>query len=171
MDVFKYRDAVVFDYRHFSTSFARPRAQDIKSFVSDCHESGRYWPAPLIQINPAYVSGSTVEELVAEGKLHPKCREIFRFGRDGGNPGVSARLFRHQEEAIEIAQNGNSYVLITGTGSGKSLSYILPIVDRVLREKETDSVPSIKAIIIRLVLPAVVGPCKVHPSASAICLW
>lgn len=148
MDVFKYRDAVVFDYRHFSTSFARPRAQDIKSFVSDCYESGRYWPAPLIQINPAYVSGSTVEELVAEGKLHPKCREIFRFGRDGGNPGVSARLFRHQEEAIEIAQNGNSYVLTTGTGSGKSLSYILPIVDHVLKQKEGDPTSSIKAIII-----------------------
>ncbi len=145
--------------------------QDIQSFVSEHYESGHYWPAPLIQINPACVSGSTVEELVASGKLHPKCGGIFRFGREGGNPGVSARLFRHQEEAIEIAQNGNSYVLITGTGSGKSLSYILPIVDRVLREKETDSVPSIKAIIIRLALLAVVGPCKVHPSASAICLW
>ncbi|RTZ78182.1 MAG: helicase [Gammaproteobacteria bacterium] len=148
MDVFKYRDAVVSDYRKFSTSFARPRAQDIKSFVSENYESGRYWPAPLIQINPAYVSGSTVEELVTSGKLHPKCEEIFRFGRKGGNPGVSARLFRHQEEAIEIAQNGNSYVLTTGTGSGKSLSYILPIVDRVLREKETDPSPAIKAIII-----------------------
>lgn len=148
MDVFEYRNAVVSDYRDFSTSFARPLAQDIKSFVSDCHESGRYWPAPLIQINPAYVSGSTVEELVASGELHPQCGEIFRFGRKGGNSGVSARLFRHQEEAIEIARGGNSYVLTTGTGSGKSLSYILPIVDHVLKQKEGDPTSSIKAIII-----------------------
>ena len=148
MDVFRYRDVVVSDYRNFSTSFAKPRAQDIKAFVSEHYESGHYWPAPLIQINPAYVSGPTVEELVARGKLHPRCAEIFRFGREEGNPGVSARLFRHQEEAIEIAQSGNSYVLTTGTGSGKSLSYILPIVDRVLRQKESVPTPSIKAIII-----------------------
>ena len=148
MDVFKYRDAIISDYRSFSTSFSNPRAQDIKSFVSKRYESGHYWPAPLIQINPAYVSGLTVEELVARGKLHPKCAEIFRFGRGGGNPGVSARLFRHQEEALEIAQSGASYVLTTGTGSGKSLSYILPIVDRVLRHKEINPAPSIKAIII-----------------------
>ena len=148
MDVFKYRDAVVSDYSEFSASFAKPRAQDIKSFVSEHYKSGRYWPAPLIQINPAYVSGQTVEELVARGELHPKCGEIFRFGREGGNPGVSARLFRHQEEAIELAQSGNSYVLTTGTGSGKSLSYILPISEWVLRQKESAPTPSIKAIII-----------------------
>ena len=144
MDVFKYRDAIISDYRSFSTSFSNPRAQDIKSFVSKRYESGHYWPAPLIQINPAYVSGLTVEELVARGKLHPKCAEIFRFGRGGGNPGVSARLFRHQEEALEIAQSGASYVLTTGTGSGKSLSYILPIVDRDINShaEKTTSLPT-----------------------------
>ena len=57
-------------------------------------------------------------------------------------------MFRHQEEAIEIARSGHSYVLTTGTGSGKSLSYILPIVDRVLKLKEKDPRPSINAIII-----------------------
>jgi len=35
----------------------------------------------------------------------------------------------HQREAIEVARSGKSYVLTTGTGSGKSLAYIVPIVD------------------------------------------
>src|SRR6185369_1629844 len=37
-------------------------------------------------------------------------------------------------DAIEIASRRESCVLTTGTGSGKSLSYIVPIVDRVLRD-------------------------------------
>lgn len=34
---------------------------------------------------------------------------------------------------MRTARAGHHYVLTTGTGSGKSLSYIIPIVDHVLR--------------------------------------
>ncbi|HEY6408162.1 MAG TPA: DEAD/DEAH box helicase, partial [Ktedonobacteraceae bacterium] len=47
--------------------------------------------------------------------------------------GRPLRLHRHQSEAISVARSGASYVLTTGTGSGKSLAYIVPIVDYVLR--------------------------------------
>jgi superfamily II DNA/RNA helicase/very-short-patch-repair endonuclease len=43
------------------------------------------------------------------------------------------RLHLHQEQAIRIANQDRPYVLTTGTGSGKSLSYIIPIVNHVLR--------------------------------------
>src|SRR5262249_12552142 len=42
-------------------------------------------------------------------------------------------LHRHQSEAVRVARTGLSYVLTTGTGSGKSLAYIVPVVDHVLR--------------------------------------
>jgi len=149
MDVFRYRDFVVDDYKKFSTSFTKIRASDICEFVRKRQDSGDYWPAPLIQVNPSYVLGPSTDALVAEGRLHPKCADIFRFDREGSSPGMSVRLFRHQEQAIEIAAQGHSYVLTTGTGSGKSLSYILPIVDRVLKKKNSGAHrPSVKAIII-----------------------
>jgi superfamily II DNA/RNA helicase len=43
------------------------------------------------------------------------------------------RLHKHQTDAIAAAQSGDNYVLTTGTGSGKSLAYIIPIVDHVLK--------------------------------------
>ncbi|MGI5041638.1 DEAD/DEAH box helicase, partial [Streptomyces sp. JAC128] len=55
---------------------------------------------------------------------------------------------RHQRDAIEAAASRSSFVLTTGTGSGKSLGYIVPIVDRVLREKDEGAAPGIKAIIV-----------------------
>jgi len=54
-------------------------------------------------------------------------------------------LHRHQRDAVEVARTGTSYVLTTGTGSGKSLAYIAPIVDRVLREGSGDG---IKAVVV-----------------------
>ena len=49
-------------------------------------------------------------------------------------PGPSElRLHRHQAEAIKTVRADHNYVLTTGTGSGKSLAYIVPVVDRVLR--------------------------------------
>lgn len=41
--------------------------------------------------------------------------------------------YRHQQEAIEIARRWESYIVTTGTGSGKSLTYLIPIVDHVRR--------------------------------------
>ncbi|MCP4693495.1 MAG: DEAD/DEAH box helicase [Desulfobacterales bacterium] len=147
MDVFKYRDSIVSNYRTFTTSFTKIKADDIREFVNKRYDSGHYWPAPLIQLNPAFVSGPDVERLVAKGALHPACRDIFRFGRGSGSPGVSVKLHKHQADAVDIAQRGESYVLTTGTGSGKSLAYMLPIIDHILKsDRETE--PAIKAIII-----------------------
>jgi len=55
---------------------------------------------------------------------------------------------RHQRDAIEAAASGGSYVLTTGTGSGKSLAYIVPIVDRVLRAREEDPGRKVRAIVV-----------------------
>jgi hypothetical protein len=45
--------------------------------------------------------------------------------------------YKHQEQAIALAQRGESYVVTTGTGSGKSLCFFIPIVTRVLAEKRS----------------------------------
>ena len=52
---------------------------------------------------------------------------------DTDHTGKPLLLHTHQREAILKAKEGKSYVLTSGTGSGKSLTYIVPIVDHVLR--------------------------------------
>ncbi len=42
-------------------------------------------------------------------------------------------LHDHQVQAMRKAKEGKSYILTSGTGSGKSLTYIVPIVDHVLK--------------------------------------
>lgn len=51
---------------------------------------------------------------------------------------------------VDAVGTRHSYVLRTGTGSGKSLAYIVPIVDRVLRDHATAGRrnPWVRAIVV-----------------------
>lgn len=148
MDVFEFRGKLVSDYAAFTRSFTRIHASDIKAFVDEAYNSGRYWPAPLVQVNPNFKTGGTVDTLVQQGGLHAECSRIFRAGKSPASAGVSLNLFKHQEEAISFAQSGESYVLTTGTGSGKSLAYFIPVVDAILKAKAADPTPRTRAIVI-----------------------
>ena len=134
MDVFGLRQRLVNDYADFTRSFVNIRDERIFGRVDQELEAGLLWPHPIVQLNPAFKPGGTIDDLVDEGLLHERCRQIFRRGKSAASPeGEPLRLHRHQREAIEAARRGGNYVLTTGTGSGKSLSYIVPIVDHVLR--------------------------------------
>ena len=71
MDVFTFRDKVVEDYGQFSRSFTQIQADDIRDFVDGKYNDGEYWPSPLIQLNPSFISGGAVSDLVDAGLLEP----------------------------------------------------------------------------------------------------
>ena len=72
-----------------------------------------------------------------EGILHPECGKIFMRGKPEKRP-EDLLLYTHQQEAIAVAAKSESYVVTTGTGSGKSLAFFIPIVNRILHEKKAD---------------------------------
>ena len=147
MNAFDFRDQIIANYERFSRSFARVAAGDVSAKVNEEYDRGRYWPEPLIQINPNYRSANTVAELARQGTLHPLCAEVFHTGKEDGIP-LPIRLHKHQQDAIALANDGHSYVVTTGTGSGKSLCFFIPIVDRILRAKDVDSKRRTRAIVI-----------------------
>lgn len=133
MNVFEFRDRIVSDYAAYVTSFISIRDTRIRERVEQDLAEGLLWPEPSIGLNPSFAKGAWIDELVAAGVLHPECARIFRVKRHKDDSGSGLRLHRHQLDAIHAARVGRNYVLTTGTGSGKSLAYIVPIVDAVLR--------------------------------------
>ena len=150
MDVFGLHRQLIKDYREFTEGGTIIRDDRIAAFVESDLDAKSQWPDPWVSLNPFFASGGTVSEL--SGKLlHEECARIFQAGKTRKGTKCDGRpltLHRHQLEAIEAADRRQSYVLTTGTGSGKSLSYIVPIVDRVLRERETTSEKRVRAIIV-----------------------
>ncbi len=145
MNVFELRNQLVNDYRTYVSSFIQIRDSRIREHVEEQLSNGLLWPEPLIQLNPAFQPAHHIDELTAEGILHKTCKTIFHRKRQDDPGGSQLRLHQHQEDAIRVAQSGKNYVLTTGTGSGKSLSYIIPIVDFVLKH---GSGKGIQAIIV-----------------------
>ena len=72
------------------------------------------------------------------------------LGKKPGETEITVPLHKHQEDAIRLAQRGASYVLTTGTGSGKSLTSFIPIIDWILKAKKAtpQRPPSVAAIVI-----------------------
>jgi hypothetical protein len=105
MDVFSLRDSVVGDYKKFATSFTTIQADDMRQQVQAIRAEQRYWPEPLIQINPSYKRVTTVEQAAQAGLLHPTCAEIFRTGKSTDAPrGEPLEIYVAMAEAIRTGR-------------------------------------------------------------------
>ncbi|POX60706.1 DEAD/DEAH box helicase [Streptomyces sp. Ru62] len=154
MDVFGIHADLINEYENFTKSATVIRDARIAGFVEDDLRAKSQWPDPWLSLNPFFADGGQVTDLVRDGVLHPKCAEIFQAGKKETSARPDGRpltFHLHQRQAIEAAQAGDSYVLTTGTGSGKSLSYIVPIVDHVLKERQAagpDAGGRVRAIVV-----------------------
>ncbi|MFE2565907.1 protein kinase domain-containing protein [Streptomyces mirabilis] len=156
MDVFGVHRALIKDYRSFTEGGTVIRDDRVAAFVEKDLDDKSQWPDPWLSLNPFFQSGGTVVELVGQKVLHPEGARIFQAGKSEGGTVPDGRpltLHRHQREAIEAADHGASYVLTTGTGSGKSLSYIVPIVNRVLHERDAEGPQAQKRVRAIIVYP------------------
>jgi hypothetical protein len=78
MNVFEVRNRLVADYSKYIGSFIQVRDEKIRHHVESSLASGLLWPDPLIQLNPAFEPGDSIDELVATGQLHDECANVFR---------------------------------------------------------------------------------------------
>jgi Lhr-like helicase len=133
VSIFDLHAAVLDDYRDFVRSFFTIADRRTQDYIDHALETERHlWPDFLLQVSPSYVRTATVDELATRGVLHPETARIFRT--PAGEP---FRLFQHQTESIEKAARRESYAVTSGTGSGKSLTYFLPVIDSLLRDPTT----------------------------------
>ena len=133
MNVFDTHAKIVADYASYIRSFINIADPAISKKVDSALSEGKLWPDPLLQFNPAYELAGSVKDIAQSGLLHHAIPEIFK--------GYS--LYRHQLEAIRLGAVGKDFVVTSGTGSGKSLTYIGSIFHRLLTEPKNEGVAAI----------------------------
>lgn len=100
---------------------------------------------PIVEISPPYRKGASLKELVAEGLLSRHfarlCSEHLPYER---------QLYRHQEIAIRKLVAGRNLVVATGTGSGKTETFLIPILNHLLREQDEGTLgePGVRALLL-----------------------
>ena len=148
MSIFNLHANVLDDYRDFVRSFFTVADDRAREFIErELVAEARLWPEALLQVSPSYARVASVDELADRGVILRETAQIFRT--ESGSPleilelnerantaapqGQPFYLYQHQVEALERAGRRESYVVTSGTGSGKSLTYFLPIIDAFLR--------------------------------------
>lgn len=133
MNVFQTHSEIVSDYATYIRSFLKIDDPAIRHAVEEALNQGKLWPEPLLQFNPSFEMYGSLEKLAQTGDIHPDIRDIFK--------GYS--LYRHQVEAIRLGTSGKDFIVTSGTGSGKSLTYIGSIFHHLLSNPQAKGVTAI----------------------------
>jgi hypothetical protein len=123
MQAFKIHQSVVEDYKNYLNSFTFIKDKRIREKVDEAFKGSFFLPDALIQFNPSYKTDLTLDELEKEKLIEPELKKIFG----------SYKLYHHQVEAIRKGVNAESFVVTSGTGSGKSLIFLATIFNSILK--------------------------------------
>lgn len=119
------------DYRHYIETSFLVRDPELKARIGQLIETEKLlWQEAFVSLAHPFRGGGSLSELIAEGVLDPGVTQAH-WGFDA--------LFAHQAAATQriCGQAGpdRNTVVATGTGSGKTESFLLPIVDDCLRHQ------------------------------------
>lgn len=123
------------DYRRFTWTTYPVADPGLKSRLERLtDEDSLLWRGPYLSVQPRFQLDETLDELVGRIGLPPELVRAF--------PQVD-RLFTHQVRAIERIAAGGDTLVATGTGSGKTESFLVPVVAHAYRTRHR---PGVKAI-------------------------
>ncbi len=83
---------------------------------------------PFLDVSDSFVKGKSIEELIEEGAMVESFRKVHMP--------LTRPLYYHQEKAFRKVMAGENLIVSTGTGSGKTECFLMPILNELLREKE-----------------------------------
>lgn len=102
---------------------------------------GGVWQPPLVEVRPRYVSAKgDLATTLQQAGAHPDLAGLLALGMFDSIP----NLYMHQAQALAAAMEGSDLAAVAGTGSGKTESLFMPVIDQLLRESERWKANSVK---------------------------
>ena len=115
------------------TAFAPRQTELAEAFRAEIEKDGFLTREPFIALAQPFENAPPLDVLSTGG---PR-----RFGP------IAERPYRHQADACRRILEGKPTVVATGTGSGKTEAFLMPIIDHCLRDHR-EGEDSVKAILI-----------------------
>lgn len=128
-------------FRYLKTSFKinEPYQKEFEKLIEkrDSLVSG-----PYLDVTDAFEKGKSLKDLIDEGLLPEYFSRI--------NINQTRTLYRHQEKALrKVAESNRNLVVSTGTGSGKTESFLIPILRYLSIEAQNGTLgPGVRALLI-----------------------
>jgi hypothetical protein len=130
--------------RYLATAFPlkdTPLAEQFRALLS---EPERLLKGPYLEATPPFRTGASISDLIRGGVLSHHFERL-----DGAHLPVSRPRYVHQVDAIRNLVAGRNVAIATGTGSGKTEAFLIPILNHLFRELESGTLgPGVRALLL-----------------------
>lgn len=131
--------------RYIETTFYIDDKDYMKQFKSFLEKKDFFAKGPYLDFSDSFEFGKSINQLIDEDILSNEFKALYR-----DNPNLLTRsLYKHQELSIRKIREERNLVVTTGTGSGKTESFLLPIINYLMDQKVEGSLnDGVRALII-----------------------
>ena len=134
---------------YIATTFDIADKDYAEKFRKELQADGSISRGPYLEVSGSYKTGESIEKLIQDGKASPLFRDLETVPELDKEIKITRPLYTHQVQALEKANNGQNLVVTTGTGSGKTECFVIPVINSLLREIEAGTLDDgVRAIII-----------------------
>jgi len=142
MNILKATEDIKNRYKNYIlTSFNLNDKKMNDKLVERINSSGNLFKGPLLEVGKNFIQGSSLQDLMNSNLISKSFTKL--------NVPCERPLYKHQEQALTKVINNENIIVSTGTGSGKTESFLYPILDSLLKEKEAGTLgPGVRALIL-----------------------
>ncbi|MGV0905964.1 DEAD/DEAH box helicase [Mycobacterium novum] len=132
-------------YKRYLKTLLAPRDERLAdAFGATITSTKELTKGPILELTAPYETGATARQLIDQQVLHPGFARL-----DSPALPIDQRLYVHQETAIRKFLAGRNLVVSTGTGSGKTESFLVPILNTLIEEHACGTLgPGVRALLL-----------------------
>lgn len=145
-------DSLLENYRRYlGTTF--PLVGSLREkFLRELANPEALLKGPILEATPPFLPGRSIRQLMADGQASREFASLHH----AQHMDLDRPLYLHQDRAFARVVGGpdgpsRNAVVATGTGSGKTESFLYPILDDLLREREAGTLtrePGVRALLL-----------------------
>ena len=125
MDIINLYEKLKSSYKSYIESFVSIKDKRIEETVQQAIHDESLWPDALIQFNPNFAKGIGVNDMIKSGLPIHKDLSLF----------FKTSFYKHQQEAITLGCQDKEFIVTSGTGSGKSRTFMATIFNYILQHQ------------------------------------
>lgn len=119
------------------------------ALITELNKDGFLTKGPYLDMNGSYKAGRSLRELMDRGLVSRRFETLEPVEERERELKIERPLYLHQEKALLKADAGNNVIVTTGTGSGKTECFLLPILQTLLSEEDAGTLGNgVRAILI-----------------------
>lgn len=129
------------DYIRFSLPIEKS-VHEFTPHVEKLFAEHKFAKAPYLELMTGYKAGESLQELAEDGVIHAETASIFAKAFLGADTPEKFFLYTHQANAIRaVCGHGKNLIVCSGTGSGKTETFLIPLVDYLVRQWDAEGRP------------------------------